>query len=195
MFLVNLRKAIVMRTAQSDKIFTVEEYIKHELTSERRHEFVNGQLFEMAGEKDINNEIAFIISVIFLNLLKSKGYTIYNHDVKVAIPGGTKFYYPDVFVTREEKNENNRYIKQQPEIIVEVVSESTQVTDYVDKYIDYTKILSLQYYMIVEPETILITVYERTETNEWTTRKYTQLKNVIQLEKMNVSFTLQDVYK
>jgi len=58
MFLVNLRKAIVMRTAQSDKIFTVEEYIKHELTSERRHEFVNGQLFEIPGEKDINNEIA-----------------------------------------------------------------------------------------------------------------------------------------
>jgi len=51
MFLVNLRKAIVMRTAQSDKIFTVEEYIKHELTSERRHEFVNGQLFEIPEKK------------------------------------------------------------------------------------------------------------------------------------------------
>jgi Uma2 family endonuclease len=77
----------------------------------------------------------------------------------------------------------------------EVVSESTQITDYVDKYIDYTKIPSLQYYMIVEPETILITVYERTETNEWVTRKYTQLKDIVQLGKMNVSFLLQDVYK
>jgi len=94
---------------------------------------------------------------------------------------------------KEEKNEKNRYIKYHPEIIVEVVSESTQVTDYVDKYIDYTKIPSLQYYMIVEPETVLITVYERTETNEWVTRKYTQLKDNVQLEKMNVSFTLQDV--
>jgi Uma2 family endonuclease len=105
------------------------------------------------------------------------------------------FYYPDVFAPREEKNENNRYIKYQPEIIVEVVSESTQVTDYVDKYIDYTKIPSRQYYMIVEPETILITVYERTATNEWITRKHTQLKDVIQLDKMNISFSLQDVYK
>ncbi len=49
--------------------------------------------------------------------------------------------------------------------------------------------------MIVEPETILITVYERTETNEWVTRKYTQLKDIVQLGKMNVSFSLQDVYK
>jgi len=49
--------------------------------------------------------------------------------------------------------------------------------------------------MIVEPETILITVYERTEANEWIAHKYTQLKDIVQLDKMNVSFSLQDVYK
>jgi Uma2 family endonuclease len=70
-----------MRTAQSDKIFTPEEYIQYELTSERRHEFINGQLFEMAGEKDINNEIAFAISVLLLNFLKARNYIIYSHDV------------------------------------------------------------------------------------------------------------------
>jgi Uma2 family endonuclease len=113
----------------------------------------------------------------------------------VAIPGDNKYYDADIFVTKEEKSENNRYIKYQPEIIVEVVSESTQVTDYVDKYIDYTKIPSLQYYIIVEPETVLITVYERTATNEWSTRKYTQVKDIVLLEKMNISFFLQDVYK
>ena len=183
-----------MRTAASDKFFTPEEYIQYELTSERRHEFINGQLFEMPGEKDINNEIAGIFYLLFLNFLKNQGYKIYNHDVKVAIPGSQKFYYPDVFVTKEEKTENNRYIKYQPEIIVEVVSESTQVTDYVDKYIDYTKIPSLQYYIIVEPETVLVTVYERTGESEWTTHKYTQLKENVSLSKMDISFSLQEVY-
>lgn len=184
-----------MRTAASDKIFTVEEYIKYELTSERRHEFINGQLFEMPGEKDINNLIAGGIYILFTALLKPKGYLVFNHDVKVAIPGVDKYYYPDVFATKEEKKEGNTYIKYQPEIIVEVVSDSTHTTDYVDKYIDYTKIPSLQYYIIVEPETILITVHERTETNEWIAHKYIQLKDVVQLEKMNVSFPLSDVYK
>ena len=49
-----------------------------------------------------------------------------NHDVKVAIPGGKKFYYPDVFFTKEERSQNNQHIKTEPEIIVEVVSETTQ---------------------------------------------------------------------
>lgn len=156
-----------MRNAVDDKIYTVEEYIQYELNSERRHEFVNGQLFEMPGEKDINNEIAFIIALLLHNFLKSKGYVNYTHDVKVAIPGGNKFYYPDVFFTKEEKNDTNSYIKCEPEIIIEVVSESTQVMDYVDKYIDYTKIPQLKYYIIVEPETILITVYQKDEACKW----------------------------
>ena len=49
-----------------------------------------------------------------------------NHDVKVAILDGKKFYYPDVFFTKGERNQNNQHIKTEPEIIVEVVSETTQ---------------------------------------------------------------------
>jgi Uma2 family endonuclease len=184
-----------MRTAANDRIFTVEEYIKKELTSERRHEFINGQLFEMPGEKDINNEIAFAIALILHGFLKAKGYTLYSHDMKVAIPGGTKYYYPDVFITAEEKNDNNSYIKYKPEIIVEVVSESSQVTDYVDKYIDYTKIPSLHYYLIIEPETILITVYSKDENNNWIANKYTRMGDIVKLEKFGVEFIVKDVYK
>ena len=184
-----------MKQPIRDRIFSVNEYIQYEWESERRHEFINGQLFEMRGEKDINNLIAGVIYILFTSLLKSKNYLVFNHDVKVAIPDGNKYYYPNVFITKEEMNDNNRYIKYQPEIIVEVVSESTHVTDYVDKYIDYTKIPSLQYYMIVEPETILIIVYERTEINNWIAHKYMQLKDIVQLEKMSVSFSLQHVYK
>ena len=183
-----------MRTAANDRIFTVEEYIQNELTSERKHEFVNGQLFEMPGEKDINNEIAFAIALVLHRFLKDKGYTLYSHDMKVAIPGGSKYYYPDVFVTKEEKNDSNSYIKYNPEIIVEVVSESSQVTDYVDKYIDYTKIPSLHYYLIIEPETILITVYSRDENNNRVAHKYTRMEDIVKLEKFGFEFAVKDVY-
>ena len=184
-----------MRNAVDDKIYSVEEYIQFEWKSEQRHEFINGKLFERPGEKDINNQIAGIIYILLINFLKSKGYQFYNHDVKVAIPGGKKFYYPDVFVTKEERNQSNQYIKNEPEIIVEVVSETTQVTDYVDKYIDFTKIPSLAYYIIVEPETILITVYEKDETLNWFARKYTNLNDAVKLEKFQVEFLVKDIYQ
>jgi Uma2 family endonuclease len=183
-----------MRARVSDKIFTVEEYIQHELKSPVRSEFINGQLFEMAGEKDINNEIAGNLYILFSALLRSLGYFIYAHDVKVKIFGENKYYYPDVFVTRELKTDSNKYIKSEPVLIVEVVSETSQVNDYVDKYIDYTKIPSLSYYLIVEPETTLVTCYKRGENNDWITSKYTQLQDIIKLDALEVSICVKEIY-
>lgn len=134
-----------MKAAVSNKIYTVDEYIQEELRSAVRHQFVDGQLFELAGEKRLNNIIAGFFYLLFTQSLKKAGYYVCINDVKIAIPGGAKYYYPDVFVTKEKSTEKNIYIQYEPEIIVEVVSESTHVTDYVDKYIDYCKIPSLLY--------------------------------------------------
>ncbi len=117
---------------------SVEEYIQFELKSERRHEFINGQLIEMPGEKAINNKIAGFIYIFLMNNLFSRGYEVFNHDVKLSDVEGIKYFYPDVFATIEPGNENNQYIKYEPEIIVEVISPSTHITDTVDKYIAYT---------------------------------------------------------
>jgi Uma2 family endonuclease len=183
-----------MRALTSDKVYTTQEYIEHEWKAPVRSEFINGQLFEMPGEKDINNEIAGCLYILFMALLKPKGYSIYSHDVKVKIFGEDKYYYPDVFVTKEVKTPSNQYIKSEPVLIVEVVSESSQVTDYVDKYIDYTKIPSLQYFIIVEPETSLITCYTRNENSEWHTIKYTRPDDEVKLDALDISFQLKQVY-
>lgn len=183
-----------MQVATSDKKYTVEEYIKHQLKSQTRSEFINGQLFEMAGEKDINNEIALRLAFLLMQLLSEKVFFTYAHDVKVKIFGEEKYYYPDVFITKEVKTETNKYIKSEPVLIAEVVSETSQINDYVDKYIAYTKIPSLQYYFIIEPETTLITCYKRDEKGEWTTSKYTHADDVVKLDSLNLSFQVKQVY-
>jgi Uma2 family endonuclease len=127
--------------------------------------------------------------------LKKTVYQVYAHDVKLKIFGENKYYYPDLFITKEEKTDANRYIKSEPVLIVEVVSESSQVSDYVDKYIDYTKIPSLLYYIIVEPESSLITCYGKSEQSNWQTIKYTRQDDLISLEKLEVTFTLKEVYQ
>lgn len=183
-----------MRVETSDKKYTLEEYIQHELKSPVRSEFIHGQLFEMAGEKDINNRIALRVAFLLTQFLEDRGYEIYAHDMKVKIFEEDKYYYPDVFVTQELSTETNQYIKSEPVLIVEVVSESSQVNDYVDKYLAYTKIPSLQYYIIVEPETTLITCYRRTYNSEWSTSKYTRSEDIVILEALDFSFQLKQIY-
>ena len=171
----------------------MEEYIQYELTADCRHEYINGKRFKMSGEKDINNDIAFEIGVL-LRPLKAKEFSIHIESVKVAIPGGSKFYYPDVFITKEPRSANNRYIKYEPELIIEVLSPSTYNTDTVDKYIAYTTIPSLNYYLLVEPETVYVVVYSKTAENQWEAMTYTQSTDAILLPLLGLDLPLRDVY-
>ncbi len=68
------------------------------------------------------------------------------------------------------------------------------MNDYVDKYIAYTKIPSLQYYIIVEPETTLLTCYRRSQSSEWITSKYIHTEDIIRLEAFDISFQLRQIY-
>ena len=180
---------------QTSTPLTVEEYIQFELGAERRHEYINEQLIEMPGEKDINNEIALNVCTFLRQHLKPKGFQVYINDVKVATPDLKKYYYPDVFLTREPKSDENQYIKFEPELIVEVVSPSTHITDTVDKFIAYTTIASLKYYLIVDPETVYITLYTKNTDGKWEAQKYVQKTDVIPLPQLGVSLPLNEVYQ
>jgi Uma2 family endonuclease len=41
------------------------------------------------------------------------------------------------------------------------------ITNTVDKYIAYTTIPSLKYYLIVDPETIYVTLYTKNADGQW----------------------------
>ena len=192
-FLCNFKP--MREVKQSLAPLTVEEYIQLELQSERRHEFINGQLIEMPGEKDINNEVAGFIYACLLSTVRKKGFQVYINDVKLATPDKKKYYYPDVFITREAKTDENRYIKYEPELIVEVVSPSTYITDTVDKYLAYTAIPSVKYYLLVQPEITYVTLFLRAQEGEWEAAIFNQTTDVISLPLLELELPLSEVYR
>lgn len=183
------------RAIATPGVLSVEEYIQYELKSDRRHEYINGQLIEMPGEKAINNKIAGFIYVLLMNTLYPKGFQVYNHDVKVSNHDRTKYFYPEVFITREEENPNNEYIKYEPELIVEVISPSTHITDTVDKYLAYTAIPSLKYYIIVEPETVYVTLYSKNAEAKWEAMSYVRKTDVMPLPLLDTTLPLTEIYQ
>ncbi|HVF97144.1 MAG TPA: Uma2 family endonuclease [Flavisolibacter sp.] len=78
-------------------------------------------------------------------------------------PRPHQIFLPNVFVTKEPQTAANEYIQYEPEPIVEVISPLSRITDTVDKYIDYSAIPSLKYYLVVEPEVTYVTLYARNE--------------------------------
>lgn len=174
---------------------TVEEYIQYELTAGCRHEYINGQLIEMPGEKAINNRIARNLGFYLQQQLASKGAEAYINDVKVASGDKTKYFYPDVFVTKEPETEANEYIKYEPELIAEVVSPSSFITDTVDKYIAYSAIPSLKYYLLLQPQTVFATLYSKNAEGKWETTTFVSRDDIVPLPLLETELPLSEVYK
>jgi len=115
--------------------------------------------------------------------------------MKVQIVNENQFYYPDIFITKEPETDANKYVQFQPELIVEVLSNATRTKDMVDKFIQYRKINSLVYYLIVEPEKCLVLCHAKDEKGEWDMTSYTKNDEIISLSSLNISLPVQDIYK
>ena len=183
-----------MGLVMHEKALSEKEYIKFELESDIRHEYVNGKLMDMPGETDLNNHLALNCCVLLKMLLKNKGYSFFVEGVKIKVPYENKYFYPDVFITKEPLSAGTVYIKERPELIIEVLSESTRKYDTVDKFISYQKFNSLKYYILVEPETVFISIFSRTESNDWDLHTYSKATDIIQLSQLNRSFTVNEIY-
>lgn len=183
-----------MKLVMHEKILSEKEYLLSELQSDIRHEYLNGKLIDMPGESDLHNQLALNFCILLKMLLKNKGYTFFIEGVKVKLPDENKYFYPDIFITKEPLSGGTVYIKEQPELIVEVLSESTRKYDTVDKFINYQRFDSLQYYILIEPETVFISVFSRTENYDWNLLTYSKATDIIQLSQLGISFTVSEIY-
>ena len=168
-----------------------EEYFLYEEKSELRHELINGNLYEMSSISILHNNIVLQFILVLNQLLNKDNYAITFESFKVRTPDGN-YFYPDVMVCEKS---TKKYFAENPVLIVEVLSESTRKFDLVDKFIQYQKLDSLQYYLCVEPEQQMIMFYYKAEDGEWMTDVYTGDNDTIELKQLQLSFVLKDIYK
>ena len=129
------------------RIYTVDEYLELELTSEEKHEFVDGILIEMPGELKKVNGIAENIHIVLRMGTKGRPFEVYNHDVKLRTVPGRKCRYPDIMV-----------------VTVKVTSENSSGVDHDQKFHEHVGMPSVECYLIVSQAEVLVEVYQRTGT-------------------------------
>ncbi len=184
-----------MVPAIDDKIYTVEEYILLDESCDIRHEFINGQLYDMSGASDLHNEICYNLTFLLKTSLAGKDFKVYMEGVEVKIQGEEYYTYPDVFITNHPEDLQNKYIKQFPVLLIEVLSDGTRKYDTIDKFIQYQKIETLQYYILVEPEFMYINCFSKDETGEWHSAIYNKPEEFVPLENLSIKLPIQGIYQ
>src|SRR3989441_11786722 len=143
--------------AQAQQLISVEEYLEDERFSEIRHEYVGGRVYAIAGASDDHNRIAGNIYSALHQRLRGKRCEPFMADMKLKIPGGRAFYYPDVLVACDPAD-NAKYFRERPAVVFEVLSPDTERTDQREKWYAYALIPSLKVYVIVSQEKRQVTV-------------------------------------
>jgi Uma2 family endonuclease len=183
-----------MELSENSEALTLEQYILFEEASEVRHEFINGNLYEISGASREHNFLCQNFLVALLPQCLPLGFKIFIENMKVAIPNADQYYYPDILISKEKQSVNNKFIQYQPELIVEVLSESTRTKDIIDKFIQYRKIDTLKYYLLAEPEKCLVMCYFKLQNGEWDMVSYTKRDETISLPNLNMIVPLIDIY-
>lgn len=182
-------------TPTAARPMTVEEYIAFEERSEVRHELVNGNLIPMPGTTDNHNEICSNLSAILKKMLRDLGFRIYTESVKVQIASERDYAYPDVMLTSDPRDLENRYIKKYPSVLFEVLSKSSRIEDSTDKFIRYQHIESLRNYILVDSEKMVVEVRSKLEDGTWEAASYVEGDGVFPLPALGLELAFAEVYE
>ena len=148
--------------------FTPEEYLEIERVSPIKHEYVQGQIIAMAGASKAHVIIMGNLSALMVNHLRGSGCISYAADMKVRLPELNLFYYPDLTVTCDDRDQvSDETFILYPKLIIEVLSDSTEAFDRGDKFSDYKSIPELEEYALVHQQQVLVERFQRKSDNLW----------------------------
>jgi len=174
---------------------TVEEYVVFEEQSDVRHEFVNGNLIPMPGTTFEHNEICFNITAVLKALLRGRGFRVYMENVKAQITSGRDYTYPDIVITSDPRDLEGQYIVKHPVVIIEVLSKTSRVEDSTDKFIRYKNIESLQNYLLVDSEKMVVEVRTKLENGSWEAASFVATDDQFPVPALAAELRFEDVYE
>ncbi len=179
-------------TAPPAKV-TWAEYEKQVAASEVRLEFVNGQVYAMAGATDNHNRISVNVLGELYQALKGKPCEAFNVDMKLRIALGMDEigYFPDVMVVCD-KGDRNQLYRTAPSIIFEVLSKSTRRIDTREKLLAYQAISSLEVYVILEQSCKRAMIHRR--SNHWWPEIIEGDGAVLTLDEIGLKLAFADIY-
>jgi Uma2 family endonuclease len=195
----NISLAIAERcavsTAVAQRRLSVEEYLERDADLDQgRYEYLDGRVWLLAGATPEHNLVKDGIQGEIYAELRPRGCRSFTSDQRVKI-SDTRYVYPDVVVlcgTPEYTDESPPSLVN-PELLVEVTSESTSDRDHQAKLDAYLNLDSLQEYWIASPSTPIITQYVR-RGDEWIVRSRKGRDATLPCEALDLKISLDAIY-
>jgi Uma2 family endonuclease len=185
--------SVAYGTDPEPKLLTVDEYLAFEETTPIRHEYIAGALYAMSGASLPHNRITMNLATALHLHLRGAPCRPYMLDAKLRlqVARDTIFYYPDIAVTCAP--EPNEAYLEQPRLIIEVLSPSTEKIDRREKALHYRHIHTVEEYVLIAQKNPRIEIQRRTDN--WQPTTITALDASAELRSLGLSLPLSQIYE
>ena len=144
--------SVSMTTLTKQRMTVGEFLVWAEAQTEGKYELVNGEIVRMAPERLRHNLSKAEIWVVLRAALRAAGLsnTVFTDGAGVEISDVTG-RGPDAVVAASADHDLDAMMVDDPLIVVEVVSPSSEKTDTIDKLAEYFSLPSVRHYIVVWP--------------------------------------------
>lgn len=175
-------------------VMTVEDYFEWELQQERKHEFIDGVVYEMPGVSDTHDAITVNIIYLFISRLDRLRFTLRTAELRVQV-SPSRYVYPDLTIVRGRPayGDASEYSLINPLVVLEVTSPTSMDRDRLEKLEYYYEAPSIEACLIVDQHRVCAELYTR-ERAGWRRQAFTELDDVISLTMLDCELPLDQVY-
>jgi Uma2 family endonuclease len=182
---------------QTKTLVTHDEYFDLLLKSDVKLEYHSGEVVAMAGAQPEHNIISANLIGEFVYCLKKKGCIVFTSDQLLKIEKCDRYTFPDLVILCAkpiyEKTPNGLNALENPEIIIEVLSDSTERYDRLEKFDCCKTISSFREYVLVSSKKKKVEVIVKKNEAEWLSHTYIDDKEGIMIG--GCSILLEDIYR
>jgi Uma2 family endonuclease len=159
-----------MATKAKTKL-TVEQYLRKYEGAEGKHELVEGEVITMASETARHVRAKKRVLIAFENAIRRKKLNCeaFADGMTVKVDRWTA-REPDVSVQCGTLVDDDSLVLDNPMVVVEVVSPTSEFRDLYKKQIEYLSVVSIQHYLIVDQAKRLVIHNKREGKDEFFTR-------------------------
>jgi Uma2 family endonuclease len=176
--------------------FTPEEYLELERKAETKSEYLDGEMFAMPGVSWQHSKIvANIITDLNMQFM-DRPFHVLGPELRVKVSPTGLYTYPDVFVTSNEPvlEDDHHDTVLNPQVIFEVLSDSTESYDRGKKFAHYRALDSLREYFLVSQKEYRVERFTRQEDGNWLYSEVTDLEGSIEIPSVVCRLPLSRIY-
>lgn len=179
-----------------DTCISPEEYLAAEETSRDKHEYWFGETYMMAGTSINHNQIVNNTFKAFDRKLEGRPCRVFTSEIRLRSPKEAVYVYPDVMVICGEIEIDPRQhdTVMNPQVIVEVWSDSTRDYDRGEKFKMYRKIPSLREYVMIDQSSPYIEHYRR-DGHFWVLETIEEMEAILRLRSLDCEIDLKEIYR